>query len=174
MNPASLFYDTFATPLGEFSLATNATGAVVATAFGDVNALRARLGRPADFHLIGETGITRSAREQVREYFAGSRHVFDLPLALRGTEFQQRVWAALRTIPFGETRTYGELAAALGNAGASRAVGGANGANPICLIVPCHRVIGRDGSLTGFAFGEDLKRRLLAHERGNASAVRAA
>jgi methylated-DNA-[protein]-cysteine S-methyltransferase len=74
------------------------------------------------------------------------------------------VWAALATIPFGETRSYGQIAAALGNPGASRAIGRANATNPICLFVPCHRVIGADGSLTGFAFGEDIKRQLLAHE----------
>ena len=90
--------------------------------------------------------------------------VFTLKLAPSGTPFQQGVWAALQRIPFGESRSYGQIATELGNPGASRAVGRANATNPIALIVPCHRVIGSDGSLTGFAFGEDIKRRLLAHE----------
>ena len=88
-----------------------------------------------------------------------------MQLAPAGTPFQHSVWTLLRRIPFGETRTYGELASEIGHPGAARAVGRANGANPICVIVPCHRVIGADGGLTGFAFGADLKRRLLALER---------
>jgi methylated-DNA-[protein]-cysteine S-methyltransferase len=104
----------------------------------------------------------------VLAYFAGERRDFALRLAPRGTEFQQNVWAALRTIPYGETRTYGQIAAQLGNPAASRAVGRANATNPICVIVPCHRVIGADGSLSGFAFGEHLKRRLLQLEGARA------
>lgn len=102
--------------------------------------------------------------EQVGAFFRGERTGFELPLAPEGTEFQQRVWQALLAIPFGETRSYGELARSLDMPGASRAVGRANGANPIALIVPCHRVIGSNGSLTGYAGGVDLKRRLLAFE----------
>src|SRR5262249_27128668 len=102
--------------------------------------------------------------KQVLDYFAGKRRDFDLELAPQGTPFQQRVWEALQRIPFGATRSYGELAAQLGNAKASRAVGRANATNPVCVIVPCHRVIGADGSLTGFAYGENLKRKLLEHE----------
>ncbi len=163
---------TFSTPVGLFSVAVNETGAVVATAFGSVNALQPRLGK---CHLIDDTLPSRAAdnvREQVLAYFAGIRREFDLPLAANGTEFQRRVWDALCAIPFGQTRTYGELAAQLGQPTAARAVGRANATNPLCLIVPCHRVIGADGSLTGFAFGEDIKRALLAHEQ--APAVRAA
>jgi methylated-DNA-[protein]-cysteine S-methyltransferase len=117
------------------------------------------------FRLMDDRSAGRFVREQVLAYFAGERREFELPLAPGGTDFQQRVWAALQRIPFGETRSYGQLAAGLGNPAASRAVGRANARNPICLIVPCHRVIGADGSLTGFAFGEEIKRRLLEHER---------
>lgn len=105
-----------------------------------------------------------AAEAQLREYFAGTRRTFDLPLAPRGTAFQQRVWAALRTIPYGETRTYGELAAAIGNPRAARAVGMANHRNPLPILIPCHRVIGADGSLTGYAGGVETKRKLLALE----------
>lgn len=205
--PAVLYYDTFATPVGPFSAAVDAVGAVVATAFGDLSALQSRLrgshlldDKPASprrytsldvYHPLDdkrapgrntgvETGAARAPRRplewrrdaerttivraQVFEYFAGQRREFDLPIEPWGTAFQQSVWRALRRIPFGETRTYGQIATALGSPTASRAVGGANGANPVCLIIPCHRVIGSDGSLTGFAFGEEIKRRLLQRE----------
>lgn len=105
-----------------------------------------------------------AAEAQLREYFAGARRTFDLPLAPHGTAFQRRVWAALRTIPYGETRTYGELAAAIDSPNASRAVGMANHRNPIPIIIPCHRVIGANGTLTGYAGGLEIKRRLLALE----------
>jgi methylated-DNA-[protein]-cysteine S-methyltransferase len=103
--------------------------------------------------------------EQLDAYFAGDRTVFDVRLHFDGTEFQQRVWRALLGIPFGETRTYGALAAQIGSPDAARAVGLANGHNPIGIIVPCHRVIGADGSLTGYGGGIDRKRHLLDHER---------
>ena len=164
------YTDTFSTPFGPFSVAVNESGAVVATAFGDVAALAQRLG-PSDLTHAPDRALL--ARRQIRAYFAGELREFDLPFAPAGTAFQQRAWAALQRIPFGDTRTYGQLATALGNPNASRAVGRANATNPICLVVPCHRVIGADGSLTGFAFGEDIKRRLLEHERA-LSAGRAA
>jgi methylated-DNA-[protein]-cysteine S-methyltransferase len=103
--------------------------------------------------------------EQLDGYFAGSRSTFDVPLALEGTEFQRRVWSGLLEIPYGETMSYGELAARVGNPGASRAVGLANGRNPVAIIVPCHRVIGADGTLTGYGGGLDRKVWLLDHER---------
>lgn len=105
-----------------------------------------------------------AAEAQLREYFAGARRAFDLPLAPHGTAFQQRVWTALRAIPYGETRTYGELAAAIDSPNASRAVGMANHRNPIPIVIPCHRVIGANGTLTGYAGGLEIKRRLLALE----------
>jgi methylated-DNA-[protein]-cysteine S-methyltransferase len=101
---------------------------------------------------------------QLSEYFAGRRREFDLPLAQDGTAFQRAVWRVLTTIPYGATISYAELARRIGNARASRAVGLANGANPLPIIVPCHRVIGSDGSLTGFGGGLEMKRKLLALE----------
>jgi methylated-DNA-[protein]-cysteine S-methyltransferase len=102
-----------------------------------------------------------AARHQLGEYFDGVRTEFDLPLRPVGTSFQQAVWAALQTIPYGEVRSYGEIAAQIGRPGASRAVGLANGRNPIAVIVPCHRVIGASGALTGYGGGLDRKRLLL-------------
>ncbi len=103
--------------------------------------------------------------EQLEAYFAGSRQDFDVPLALAGTAFQQEVWAGLLEIPYGETVSYGELARRVGRPGASRAVGLANGRNPVAIIVPCHRVIGANGTLTGYGGGLDRKTWLLDHER---------
>jgi methylated-DNA-[protein]-cysteine S-methyltransferase len=103
-------------------------------------------------------------RRQLGEYFAGERTTFDFPLAPEGSPFERRVWEALRAIPYGTTTTYGELAARLGTPAAARAVGAANGRNPIAIVVPCHRVIGARGELTGYGGGLDPKRALLAHE----------
>jgi methylated-DNA-[protein]-cysteine S-methyltransferase len=103
-------------------------------------------------------------RRQVNEYSKGKRQVFDLELAAEGPDFNMRVWQALRDIPFGTTTSYGAVAKTIGYPKAARAVGAANGANPIALIVPCHRVIGSDGSLTGYGGGLPLKRKLLEHE----------
>ena len=105
------------------------------------------------------------AASQLAEYFAGRRTAFELPLAMHGTDFQRRVWDALRGIPYGEAISYGELAARIGSASASRAVGLANGRNPVAIIVPCHRVVGANGSLTGYGGGLDRKRFLLALEQ---------
>jgi methylated-DNA-[protein]-cysteine S-methyltransferase len=111
-----------------------------------------------------------TAARQLDAYFAGQLTDFDLPLAPAGTEFQRRVWDGLRAIPYGQTVSYGELARRVGNPAASRAVGLANGRNPIAIVVPCHRVIGTDGSLTGYGGGLDRKRFLLALERGTGAA----
>ncbi|MFE5887949.1 methylated-DNA--[protein]-cysteine S-methyltransferase [Streptomyces sp. NPDC002285] len=108
----------------------------------------------------------REAEEQLKAYFAGELKEFTLELRLSGTPFQRSVWEQLRKIPYGETRSYGELADILGNSGASRAVGLANGKNPIGIIVPCHRVVGANGSLTGYGGGLDRKQRLLDFENG--------
>jgi len=110
------------------------------------------------------TPALRAALEELREYFAGLRHTFDVHVAPVGTEFQRRVWQAISDIPFGETASYGELAAALGEPHLARAVGAAAGANPIPIIIPCHRVIGADGSMTGYGGGLKMKVRLLRHE----------
>jgi methylated-DNA-[protein]-cysteine S-methyltransferase len=109
--------------------------------------------------------------EQLEAYFAGELVDFDIELDLRGTEFQQRVWKALLTIPYGETRSYGEIAEQIGAPGAARAVGLANGHNPISIIVPCHRVIGASGSLTGYGGGLDRKRTLLELEKRRKSMI---
>ena len=109
--------------------------------------------------------ILEKARKQLDEYFAGKRRDFELPLAAEGTPFQRKVWKALCTIPFAATVSYGEIARKVGKPQASRAVGGANNRNPIGIIVPCHRVIGADGSLTGYGGGMKRKQWLLEHER---------
>ncbi len=109
-----------------------------------------------------------AARSQLAAYFAGERRVFDLPLQPSGTPFQQAVWRALAQIAFGETLSYGELARRLGKPDAARAVGLANGRNPLSIVVPCHRVVGASGALTGYGGGMDRKAWLLAHERGTA------
>jgi methylated-DNA-[protein]-cysteine S-methyltransferase len=127
--------------------------------------------RPED-HTFGDRDPAPfdAAIRQLEEYFAGRRTVFDLPLAPAGTAFQQQVWAALREIPYGRTVSYGELADRIGRPTAARAVGLANGRNPIGIIVPCHRVIGSSGDLTGYGGGLDRKRHLLAFERRAAAA----
>jgi methylated-DNA-[protein]-cysteine S-methyltransferase len=114
----------------------------------------------------GKDKILDETRRQLDKYFAGKLRAFDLPLAPQGTEFQKRVWQALLTIPYGATRSYGQQAAAIGQPNASRAVGLANGRNPISIIVPCHRVIGSNGSLTGYGGGMDRKKFLLDLEQG--------
>lgn len=109
--------------------------------------------------------LLREAAAQLREYFTGARRAFTLPLAPVGTEFQQRVWKALRTIPCGETRTYKQIAEQIGRNRAYRAVGMANNRNPIAILIPCHRVIGHDGGMTGYAGGLGIKERLLDLEK---------
>lgn len=109
--------------------------------------------------------VLQDAAAQLGEYFAGERRDFDLPLRHEGTPFQRRVWAVLRTIPYGRTWSYGQLAAELGQPGAARAVGLANGRNPVSIVVPCHRVVGASGAITGYGGGMDRKRVLLDLER---------
>jgi methylated-DNA-[protein]-cysteine S-methyltransferase len=154
---------TLATPIGTLTLYAGARG------------LRGvRL--PDERHPLGLDGgtgappaaerIVEHAARELGEYFAGRRRDFTVALEPDGTEFQRQVWLALRRIPFAATWSYGQLAAAIGKPSASRAVGAANGRNPLPIIVPCHRVIGQDGSLTGFGGGLPTKRWLLAHESG--------
>jgi len=109
-------------------------------------------------------GIVTLALNQITEYLDGQRRDFDLPLDVRGTDFQRRMWAAVAGIPYGQTRTYADIALAIGKPKAMRAVGAANGANPLPLVVPCHRVVGSDGCLTGYGGGLDVKRKLLEME----------
>ena len=121
------------------------------------------------FGALGQGGaapVLELAARQLAEYFAGERRVFTVPLSPAGTPFQKRVWEALPSIPYGETSTYGAVAQRIGNPNACRAVGMANNRNPLPIIIPCHRVVGRDGSLTGYAGGLDRKQFLLDLERG--------
>jgi methylated-DNA-[protein]-cysteine S-methyltransferase len=135
--------------------------------------LQARDGALVELHLNARPGpenlddpVLAEATNQLRAYFAGTRTSFDLPLDMHGNEFEQRVWAALRAIPYGETASYGEIAQQIGAPGAARAVGVANARNPIAIIVPCHRVIGANGKLVGFGGGLPMKRALLDLEQG--------
>lgn len=121
-------------------------------------------GRPTPRIMPHETPVLAEGRRQLEEYFAGERREFDLPLAPEGTAFQKQVWAALRDIPYGETRTYGQIAATLGRPKACRAVGMANHRNPLAILIPCHRVVGANGTLTGYAGGLDMKQKLLELE----------
>ena len=118
--------------------------------------------------------LLRAARRQIDEYFSGARDRFDLPLAPVGTPFQRAIWNAIAEVPRGATRTYTQLAARVGRPDCARAAGSATGRNPLSIIVPCHRIVGSDGSLTGYAGGLDRKRYLLAHEQGASKQRRAA
>jgi methylated-DNA-[protein]-cysteine S-methyltransferase len=154
----------FASPVGTLTLVADAD-ALVAILWQDDRPGRVVLppARRDDDH-----AVLAAARAQLADYFAGRRTAFALPLRPRGTDFQQAVWRALRDIPHGETRSYGDIARAVGRPAAFRAVGAANGRNPLSIVVPCHRVIGGNGALTGFAGGLAAKRHLLALERAGA------
>ena len=140
-------------PLGTLTLLASDSG-LVAVSIGEVSVEISR----------GRNGVLDAALGQLSEYFAGDRREFTVPLAAEGTDFQRKVWELLAEIPFSETRSYGELSEALEMKNGARAVGLANGQNPVAIIVPCHRVIGADGALTGYAGGLDAKRWLLEHE----------
>jgi methylated-DNA-[protein]-cysteine S-methyltransferase len=144
---------TYASPIGPITLRAE-DGALTALTFG------------AGADTGSDDAVLAAACAQLDEYFAGTRTEFDLPVRLTGTPWEERVWALLRTIPYGVTATYGELAARLGVPTAARAVGSANGRNPISIVVPCHRVIGSKGALTGYAWGVERKAALLDLERG--------
>ena len=159
--PTHLTTQRVETPLGPLTLVGSDLG------------LRAILWAEDDPARVGLAGTTLpaasvdvldDAAEQLAEYFAGTRTAFDLPLDLRGTPFQIAAWEALATIPYGATHTYAEQAARIGRPNAVRAIGAANGRNPISIVLPCHRVVGSDGSLTGFAGGLEAKAALLAFE----------
>lgn len=154
---AFFVYDT---AVGKITVAEDGE-AVVLVEFGAQNL-------PGSHH---RSALTDRAAAQLEEYFAGRRQVFDLPLHTVGTPFQRLVWAELQRIPYGETKTYRQVAEATGHPLAFRAVGMANNKNPIAIIIPCHRVIGSDGSLTGYASGLPLKEHLLALEKGQAVAL---
>ncbi len=147
---------TLSTPLGTLHLAATAHG-LCRVAWTDAPC-------PADSSPAAARILDDTAR-QLADYLAGKRRVFDLPLDVKGTDFQRRAWALVAAIPFAETRSYKDLALALGDGNATRAVGGANARNPLCLVVPCHRVVASDGSLGGYAGGAGAKRALLGLER---------
>ena len=152
-----MYYCIYQSPLGEIALTANEQG---------LSALAFQTGKsPIDFTGLSEnhSKFTKVVK-QLDEYFSGERKHFDLPLAPKGTNFQKQVWQALTEIPCGDTKSYGWIAKSINNEKAVRAVGTANGANPIALIVPCHRVIGSNGKLTGYAGGLALKAKLLMHE----------
>lgn len=159
------FYSTFTTPAGPVLAAVDEAGALVRVEFLAALTVQEALRQFGhEQAAVRDERRTAAARNQIEEYFAGKRKTFDLPLAFSGTEFQMTVWKELLEIPFGETRTYGQLASSIGRPSACRAVGRANGANRIPIIIPCHRVIGADGSLTGFAGGTRIKGILLELE----------
>jgi methylated-DNA-[protein]-cysteine S-methyltransferase len=158
----SLYWHELDSPVGRLLLAGNGDGLIQVHFQSGPRPLR-----PPERWICDPAPLI-DAIAQLGEYFAGERRRFELSLAPRGTEFQRRVWRALREIPYGKTVAYGELARRIGNPGASRAVGLANGANPLPIIVPCHRVIGADGTLTGFGGGLPIKRKLLALEGATA------
>lgn len=156
-----LYRTTIDSPVGTLTLVASDNG-LVAVLWPDDAPGRVRLAAAeerADHPVLAAAGI------QLAEYFAGARRSFDLPLAPSGSAFQRAVWAALAAIPHGETRSYADIARAIGRPTASRAVGAANGRNPLSIVVPCHRVIGTSGKLTGFAGGLAAKQQLLAHEQ---------
>lgn len=148
-----MFYASFLSPLGTVTVTTNGA-AVIAVGFSE-----APITSPS-------CALATHAADQLQAYFNGQLQHFDVPLAASGTAFQQRVWQALLAIPYGQTASYKDIATRLGDVNAVRAVGMANARNPIAIIVPCHRIIGSDGSLTGYAGGLEKKQWLLQHERG--------
>ena len=153
----TLSYKYFDSPVGKLKLVASETG-LIAILWENDNPRRVPL---ADLVEDDHQIILVETERQLKQYFAGERNEFSIPLDMRGTPFQQDVWRALQAIPFGATLSYGEIAKQLGRPAASRAVGAANGRNPISIVVPCHRVIGSTGKLTGFAGGLAAKARLL-------------
>ena len=161
----TVYLSTTDSPAGPLHLAVTAMGEVAGISFGATSTLEelatvlARSMRP-----VRDDAACRPLAEQIDEYARHQRREFDLPLRYTGSEWELRVWNALRMIPYGETRSYGQIATQLGKPSMARAVGWANHVNPIPLLIPCHRVIGAHGNLTGFGGGIDAKIRLLAHE----------
>lgn len=153
-------YKYVKTPVGELKLVANDRG-LVAVLWENDDPARVKLPAAEE---NPRHPILKQAEQQLLEYFNGSRKEFSVPIEMLGTEFQKTVWRALLTIPFGETRSYGELARQIKKPSASRAVGAANGRNPVSILVPCHRVIGASGKLTGFAGGLEAKAKLLSIE----------
>ena len=164
--PEALTLDRIATPVGEVLLVTDGEGAVRALDFADYeDRMRRLLARHAPGAVLTGGRAPETVRRAIEAWFNGDARALDgVAVKTGGTDFQRSVWAALRAIPHGQTRTYGQLAAAIGRPKAVRAAGLANGQNPVAVIVPCHRVIGANGTLTGYAGGLERKRWLLRHE----------
>jgi methylated-DNA-[protein]-cysteine S-methyltransferase len=162
-----LWFDVVSSPVGELRLVCDDQGALRALEFDSHGErLHRLLARHYRHYELSEGTAPAVIREALEAYFAGApSHLDDVPVATGGTEFQRQVWQALRQIPAGTTISYGELAVRIGRPGASRAVGLANGANPVAIVVPCHRVIGANGTLTGYGGGLPRKRWLVEHER---------
>ncbi len=160
MTSPSYFFKTMPSPVGQLTLVANDHG-LAAVLWENDDPNRVRL---SPLHEDSKHPVLLEAERQLRDYFAGKRETFSLKLDFKGTDFQKKVWAALLTIPFGETRSYAQIAEQIGNPNAVRAVGAANGKNPISIIAPCHRVIGSNGKLTGFAGGMEAKAFLLKLE----------
>lgn len=158
-------YKLIESPVGELTLIASANG-LAAILWENDDPDRVHLGPLVE---DPDNAILIETERQLRDYFAGRLTAFDVPLDFKGTDFQKSVWQALLTIPFGQTRSYGEIARQIGKPTAFRAVGAANGRNPISIIAPCHRVIGSNGALTGFAGGLEAKEHLLGIESGNGS-----
>ncbi len=161
-------FDILSTPIGELVLAASEKGLLrILFPKSDHRDPALRLldwYGEADAELVHDPNRCGDITDQLREYFGGERKVFSLRLDQHGTDFQMAVWDAVSNVPFGETRSYGEIARIIGKPNAMRAVGAANGANPIPIVIPCHRIVGADGSLTGFGGGIDVKKKLLDFE----------
>jgi methylated-DNA-[protein]-cysteine S-methyltransferase len=157
----TLLSTTYDSPVGTLTLVAGETG-LRAVAWPDRNGRHVGLSRA--LVTAGSSPVLTETARQLDEYFAGTRTSFDVPLELDGTSFQLAAWRALGRIPYGETRSYAEQAARIGRPTAVRAVGAANGRNPVSIVLPCHRVVGSDGALRGFGGGLDVKEWLLAHE----------
>ena len=164
----TLFCKEMESPVGKLKLVAS-TNALHAILWEQERPNRVKL---APLKLDPQQPILIETERQLREYFVGTRKEFDLPLEPAGSEFQKKVWRALREIPFGQTRSYLDLARSVGSAKAVRAVGAANGKNPLSIVVPCHRVVGANGALTGFAGGLEVKAKLLALEARAAASFR--
>ena len=155
MNTTSMFYDYLQSPLGLLQIQASAYHLEAITFVSDYSLS------------VNTNFVTAKTTEQLTEYFAGTRQLFNLPLGAHGTPFQQQVWQQLCKIPYATTCSYSNIAHAIQNPKAVRAVGAANGRNPITIVVPCHRVIGANGSLTGYAWGTSIKAALLQHEQSH-------
>lgn len=159
MNQCVLGQISIKTPLGRVSISASEVG-ITAITFGS-----GMVGKVKNIKKSLISGHLEKVEGQLEEYFTGSRQVFDIPFDLQGTAFQKQVWGALAKIPFGKTKSYKELAQTIKNPLAVRAVGGANGKNPICILIPCHRVIAHNGGIGGYSGGLKIKAFLLEHER---------